>query len=386
MASLAPGGENTLMQPRSPTGSLGFVSAVATWIVVTGTALYLAVDSGAVADITLLAAALALVNGAAMIHVARCERRPSLNLQLVHGLQLLSALAVGILLPISFVPIYTIVWIAMAIRFYSFRACLAMLFGVLLCWYLIERFAWQEDGVLLNVLLYGTFHLFALFSAHTAALAEAATAEAEALNRELLATQHLLSEASRQSERTRIARDLHDLLGHHLTALSLNLQIAERKSDGEVRGKVEECRSLARLLLSDVRDAVSRLRDDDTLDIRGALSLLAANVPQLDVSIRIDDGLAIGNLDVAESLLRCAQEALTNSLRHAGASRSSIRIWREKDDLFMSVTDNGRVQGRLLEGNGIAGMRERLEQLNGTLDLEFVNEALRVSVRIPGTE
>ena len=190
--------------------------------------------------------------------------------------QLFSALAFGAVLPLSFTPIYTIIWIAVAVHYYPLRTCWWLLLAILLAWFGIMSAYWDSGDAFLSVILYGTFHLFALLSSGNALAADAAREEVEALNRELVATQELLAEASRQGERTRIARDLHDLLGHHLTALSINLQIAERISDGEARTQVGECRALARLLLSDVREAVDELRDSDAVDLRCAIERLAA--------------------------------------------------------------------------------------------------------------
>lgn len=271
----------------------------------------------------------------------------------------------------------------MATGFYSFRACWWLLGGLMIAWYLIQRFVWGEDNVVIVIVLYGTFHLFAMLSARNAAEAETARDQVEALNRELLATQHLLAEASRQSERTRIARDLHDLLGHHLTALSINLQIAERITEGEAKAKVEESRALARLLLSDVRDAVSTLRDESAVDFARAISLLVDNTPELDINVDIEDGLEIDDVDVAESLLRCVQEAITNTLRHAGARRSWIRVWRENGYIKLDVHDDGSMSGEITEGNGLVGIRERLAQIHGSLQLGKIEKALHLHVEIP---
>src|SRR3546814_12036878 len=77
-------------------------------------------------------------------------------------------------------------------------------------------------------------------------------------NSELRATRALLAESSRLSERMRISRELHDLLGHHLTALSLNLEVATHVSSGKAQEHVRQAHTLAKLLLTDVREAVSR--------------------------------------------------------------------------------------------------------------------------------
>ena len=81
-----------------------------------------------------------------------------------------------------------------------------------------------------------------------------------AANAELEATRELLAQSVRLAERARIARDLHDLLGHHLTALSLNLEIASHKADGEARERIDTAQSVTKLLLGDVRGVVGALR------------------------------------------------------------------------------------------------------------------------------
>ena len=96
--------------------------------------------------------------------------------------------------------------------------------------------------------------------------------EQRRLNSELRATRTLLTESSRIAERMRISRELHDLVGHHLTALSLNLEVASHLASGG--GAASTCarrKSVAKLLLSDVREVVSQLRDDDAIDLTEAL-------------------------------------------------------------------------------------------------------------------
>jgi len=359
-------------------------ACLVTWAVVTGFAAWLvgkgAVDAGAPPPV---------LAGIALVHLASTWATMSdappfaAHKRTALWLQLAFALGLGWLVPVSFLPIYTIIWIAMAASLYAFSTSLWLLVAVLALWYFVIRVGWDEADALIHVVLFGTFHLFALLTARNAHEAEAARAEVESLNRELVATQHLLSEASRQAERTRIARDLHDLLGHHLTALSLNLQIAERLSAGEAKDKVGECRALARLLLADVREAVSTLRTESPVDFAKSLRLLVDNAPQLDVRLDIEDGLGIDDVEVAETLLRCVQEAITNTLRHSGASTCWIRVWREQGRLHLDVRDDGRVDGNVDEGHGLSGMRERLARVRGSLELGRAEDALRLHVVVP---
>ncbi|MEO0579241.1 MAG: sensor histidine kinase, partial [Pseudomonadota bacterium] len=297
---------------------------------------------------------------------------------------LLAAFGLGYAFKLGFLPIYTIIWSAMLASFFSLRVSLILVVSVSVVWYLIASRVWQFSDALLSTLLYFTFHLFALLSARTTHAAQEARRRAEALNRELAATQHLLSEAARQSERTRIARDLHDLVGHHLTALTINLQIAERLSDGEARTRIEQSHALARLLLADVRDAVSTLRDHNSVDFAAALRLMVDRVPRLNVTLDIDADVSISDVAVAEPLLRCVQEALTNTLRHSNARNTTIRLAQADDTIELSVVDDGDGTATPATlGNGLNGMRERIEQIRGSLSIDRRADSFALHVRVP---
>src|SRR3546814_9312766 len=114
--------------------------------------------------------------------------------------------------------------------------------------------------------------------------------EQRQLNSELRATRALLAESSRLSERMRISRELHDLLGHHLTALSLNLEVATHVSSGKAQEHVRQAHTLAKLLLTDVREAVSRLREDGRVELGTALHALCDGVPALAIDLDLPDG------------------------------------------------------------------------------------------------
>ncbi len=354
-----------------------------TWAVVTGMVMYVALmNPGRFGDAIPLTAVLALVNVAAS-WFAMNDCSSQQRLYVASWTQLATSLAIGWVMPVSFTPIYSIIWMAIAPSIFSNRTCWWLLGGTAIAWFVIMRFGWGDSSALLSAILYSTFLLFALLTSRNAREAENARDQVQLLNRELLATQHLLDEASRQSERTRIARDLHDLLGHHLTALSINLQIAEHLADGEAKDKVAESRALARLLLSDVRDAVDTLREERSVDLRSAVAVLTENTPSLAVHVDIADDVEIDNVDIAQTLVRCVQEAITNTLRHAEAANCWIRLWQEGDRLNLEVRDDGRAADDLDEGNGLTGMRERLAHLSGSLTLDRVGDALRLQASIP---
>jgi two-component system sensor histidine kinase DesK len=269
--------------------------------------------------------------------------------------------------------IYTIIWVACTPFYLSAKSCWAWLLLINVAWYFVRSVVWQDANPLIQTLLVGTFHVFALLSATTAKESQQANEKTQQLNRELLATQHLLGEASRESERTRIARDLHDLLGHHLTALTINLQVAGRLisgESGEAKEKVDQCHALSKLLLNDVREAVSELHDMPSLDLRELLEITVRDIPRLNISLKIEDQLQLDDVNTAEVFIRLVQEAITNTLKHSGAHNATIQVYTQGEQILLNYSDDGNGCDDLKVGNGLIGMRERVERLGGKLHIE----------------
>lgn len=284
-------------------------------------------------------------------------------------LLMLFVLVVGLylLVPYSYGAILMVLISAVVPHLLPFRTAmwLSPLWSLPL--YLVLEFYWQEEYAGITSLLFWSFNLFALIMMNTALREQRARARAEEVNRELMATQALLSQASKQAERTRIARNIHDLLGHHLTALSINLQVAQRKTEGELRQLMEQSHSIATLLLSDVREAVSDIRKGSTLNLHQALTLLTENVPRLEVMLDLD--AQVTDIEQANTVLMCVRESLTNSLKHGSAEKMWIRLYQDGGQLKLSIRDNGGVQS-FLPGNGLKGVRERIEALDGVVHFD----------------
>ena len=224
---------------------------------------------------------------------------------------------------------------------------------------------------LMQSLLYAGFSLFIYVTSLVARQQAQARDEQRRLNAELRATRALLAESARVNERTRISRELHDLVGHHLTALSLNLEVASHLTEGRAQEHVRQAHTLARLLLTDVREAVSQLRDaSGGIDLAAALRPLADHVPALDIELDVQSPLAVDDPERAHVMLRCTQEIITNAVRHAQARRLRIRVWRQADALMLEASDDGQGAEALVPGNGLRGMRERIVQCGGSLDIQ----------------
>ncbi len=252
-----------------------------------------------------------------------------------------------------------------------------LMFGI--GWVFVMAFAFGAlvvfipDGGWLLGLVFAVINLGLVsfpFLASQLALAQVhARRELRRLNSELLATRSLLAENTRVAERVRISRDLHDLVGHHLTALTLNLEVASHTCEGSARDHVDQASSIARLLLSDVREVVNDMRQEDEIDFREVLTMLAEGLPQMDIHLDLPESDARIDPQRAQVLLRCAQELLTNAARHSGANNLWITMERGRDNLALVVRDDGRGAEDLLPGNGLNGMRERLRELGGRLEL-----------------
>ena len=225
---------------------------------------------------------------------------------------------------------------------------------------------------LMQSVLYAGFSGFVFVTSLVARQQAQAREEQRRLNAELRATRALLAESARVNERTRISRELHDLLGHHLTALSLNLEVAGHLSEGRVKEHVQQAHTLARLLLTDVREAVSQLREGGAIDLGAALRPLAENVPALDIHMDIEEPLTLDDPERAHVLLRCTQEIITNTVRHASAHNLWISARRENGRIGIEARDDGAGAdpASLVPGNGLRGMRERLVQHGGDLQIE----------------
>lgn len=226
-----------------------------------------------------------------------------------------------------------------------------------------------SDAALAGGLFLG-ISLFAFMSGVVALRQHIARDALRKVNSELRATQALLADNTRIAERVRIARELHDLVGHHLTALTLNLEVATHLADGKALEHVQQAHSLAKLLLADVREVVNDMRIDDKVDLAAALQTLVSGVPEPAIHLDLPAELAMTDPRRAQVLLRCAQEIITNSVRHARAKNLWISLVHDVHGVALTAYDDGRGVDNVEVGNGLNGMSERLRQVGGELKIE----------------
>ena len=221
----------------------------------------------------------------------------------------------------------------------------------------------------LVALAYAGFQLFAFGASRLAVRESAARAEVARVHAELLATQELLADSTRTAERLRIARELHDALGHHLSALSLQLELARNTVEGPAKEPVAQAHAVTRTLLAELRSVVSSMREDAGLDLAGALHTLVAGIPHPRVHLEVGRDLHV-EAALAHTIFRCVQEALTNAVRHAGAENVYLTIAASGDTVAVTARDDGRGARDVQVGHGLSGLRERIEGIGGKVEVE----------------
>lgn len=184
------------------------------------------------------------------------------------------------------------------------------------------------------------------------------------------------------AERERIARDLHDLLGHTLSVIIVKSEVAGRLlavDPDRVAAEIADIERIGREALTEVRSAVRgyRARGLDA-ELEGAERALAA----ADVAVTVERARLPALDPQHESALALAlREAVTNVIRHAHAARAAIAVSAEGSDVVLEVADDGRGTAGA-EGSGLAGMRERISAVGGEVVVDR-SAGTRVRVRVP---
>lgn len=325
-----------------------------------------------------------LLFGASFVAGTRAEGTPCRRRIALLAVQSLCAVVMAAALHSGFEGIFLVVVAAQLVFTLSVRASATWAAALVAAFGAIQLVHSSFLSAAVQTAAYGGFTAFAVYAGWVAESEARQRKQVALLYAELQSTQALLAESSRLAERTRIARDLHDLLGHHLTALSLSLEVAAHVAEGRAREEVERARSLSKLLLTDLRGVVSEFREGESLDLNAALRALASGIPRPEIAVDVASDLGVTDPALAETLVRCAQELATNAAKHSAAKHLSISLARRDGRITLTAADDGQGAASLREGNGLCGMRERVCERGGTLRVETAEgSGFRVSIEIP---
>lgn len=226
---------------------------------------------------------------------------------------------------------------------------------------------------------------------------EGSNTELEAAHTRLLEYITQVEDLSAVRERNRIAREIHDTLGHSLTLLAVQLETAtqlEVRGDAGLHEELVEARRVAKACLTDVRHSVEALRPDAATAspfeevLRRLVTEFDMTCRETEVTLDLEEATHALSQELRMALYRCAQEALTNIRKHARATKVLLRLSTSDEQVELTVLDNG--QGSTsgddndAPGFGLLGMRERVALLDGTLKAgPELGHGWRVEVMIP---
>ncbi len=206
-------------------------------------------------------------------------------------------------------------------------------------------------------------------------------------------TSEELEEVTALRERNRIAREIHDTVGHTLTSVLLEMEAGERLLDTDRRIALEKfalAKGQVRKGLNDIRESVSTLRAGlDCMDFIPSLKLLISEITEHgDIHVRCDIAeLPELNLSQKKALYRALQEGLTNGIRHGGSTAFVFQLGYEDGYIRFFLQDNGKGTDRIIRGFGLTSMNERIRELGGVLSLDSKpDEGFSIKIGIPVTE
>ena len=187
-------------------------------------------------------------------------------------------------------------------------------------------------------------------------------------NKKLLRAQEEIEHLAKVAERERIARDLHDVLGHTLSVITLKSELAGKLMDRDPQRagqEIREVEEISRQALTEVRDAIRGYRAQG---LAAELAHAKSTLETAGLTVQCDAATTVKLPAIQESVLSLAvREAVTNVVRHAQAHHCRMRLEQRNESCRLEIQDDG-LGGNGTEGNGLRGMRERVEMLGGTIE------------------
>jgi signal transduction histidine kinase len=253
-------------------------------------------------------------------------------------------------------------------------------------------------NVLINAAISGSAVFFVAAFAHmrlneqqARENAERLMAELEQANVQLAAYATQAEELAITQERNRLAREIHDSLGHYLTIVNVQIEAAKVVMDSDPEralDAMDKAQELAQKGLARVRESVATLRESPVSNrpLHQAIAFLVKETQSTGIVTEFE---VVGDPQVLEhkvalALYRAAQEALTNVRKHARASRVDVRLGFQPGRVSLEVKDNGVGAAGAAGGFGLLGIRERMQLLGGTLEISTgVGKGFRLAASVP---
>ncbi|MBM6648240.1 sensor histidine kinase [Bacillus sp. RIT 809] len=190
----------------------------------------------------------------------------------------------------------------------------------------------------------------------------------------------------KREERQRIARDLHDTLGHTLSLITLKSQLVEKlivKNPERASMEAKEITQTSRTALKQLRELISDMR---MITVEEELEQIKAILQAASIELEIKQEASSSLLSPIEQniLGMCLREAVTNVVKHSKASRCTVSVLESQGELILTVEDNGiGLEDQNHDGNGIRGMKERIALIDGFVELNTIHPGTLLTVKVP---
>ncbi len=201
----------------------------------------------------------------------------------------------------------------------------------------------------------------------------------------------LIERQSKEDERKRLTREVHDTIGYTLTNVIMMMEAATDLSSGnheQLRELLIKARAQAQEGLNETRRALRILRSTEVHRPKG-LRLIYELIKAFKYATGVEVNVEFGNVpwvlgeEMDSAIFRLLQEGLINAFRHGKATKIDVKFWQDDSKINIHIHDNGTGSDEIEEGIGIAGMRERIEKLGGLVSAHNVFDGFEVSARIP---
>ncbi|AFU16011.1 MULTISPECIES: sensor histidine kinase [Bacillus] len=190
----------------------------------------------------------------------------------------------------------------------------------------------------------------------------------------------------KREERQRIARDLHDTLGHTLSLITLKSQLVEKlivKNPERASVEAKEITQTSRTALKQLRELISDMR---MITVEEELEQIKAILQAANIELEIEQEASASSLSPIEQniLGMCLREAVTNVVKHSKATQCTVSVLESQGELILKVEDNGiGLEDQNNDGNGIRGMKERIALIDGFVELNTIHSGTLLTVKVP---
>ncbi|HDR7382586.1 TPA: sensor histidine kinase [Bacillus toyonensis] len=190
----------------------------------------------------------------------------------------------------------------------------------------------------------------------------------------------------KREERQRIARDLHDTLGHTLSLITLKSQLVEKlivKNPERASVEAKEITQTSRTALKQLRELISDMR---MITVEEELEQIKAILQAANIELEIEQEASASSLSPIEQniLGMCLREAVTNVVKHSKATQCTVSVLESQGELILKVEDNGiGLEDKNNDGNGIRGMKERIALIDGFVELNTIHSGTLLTVKVP---